>query len=84
MCFISTFPLETVVYSMEGLFINCLLDVHIFPTSTKTLKQIYAAVRSLTFHVNCGFGFHFVTVFVIKMISLYFLPFMLTFYVTAV
>jgi len=83
-CFISIFPLEVVVYSMEGLFINCLLDVYIFTTSTRTLKQIYAAVRLLTFHVNCGFGFHLLILFVIKLISLYFVPFMLTFYVTAV
>ena len=69
---------------MEGLFINCLLDVHIFTTSTRPLKQIYAAVPPLTFHVNCGFGFHLVTLFVIKVISLHFVPFMLTFYITAV
>jgi len=67
---------------MEGLYINCLSDVYIFTSSTRTLKQIYAAVRSLTLHVNCGFGFYLVTLFVIKMISLYFVPFMLTFYVT--
>ena len=66
------------------MFINYLLDVYIFTASTRTLKQIYAAVRSLMFHVNCGFGFHLVTLVVIKMISLCFVPFMLTFYVTAV
>jgi len=83
-CFISILPLEIVVYSMEGLFINCLLDVYIFTTLTRTLKQVYAAIRLLTFHVNCGFGFHLLILFVIKLISLYFVPFMLTFYVTVV
>jgi hypothetical protein len=66
---------------MERLFINYLLDVYIFTTSTTTLKQIYNVMK---FHGNCSFGFHFVTLFVTELISLHFAPFMLTFYVTAV